>query len=69
MGLVAELRKDAAEQSMQIAGTPAYMSPEQAAGEGNKVDGRSDLYSIGVCLYKLVTGHCPFEEKMIHKLF
>jgi hypothetical protein len=47
-------------QTGMVMGTPAYMSPEQGSGETNKIDARSDIYSLGVMMYQMATGKLPF---------
>ncbi len=50
-----------------VLGTPFYMSPEQARGK--ELDGRSDIYAVGVMMYEALTGRLPFEDSSISALF
>ncbi|MBW8863846.1 MAG: serine/threonine protein kinase, partial [Verrucomicrobia bacterium] len=52
----------------QLIGTPAYMSPEQAELNSVDVDTRSDIYSLGVLLYELLTSRTPFDQKQLVRL-
>ena len=51
-----------------VCGTYQYMSPQQISGEADRVDGRSDIYSLGVILYQLVAGRLPYRSRDVRTL-
>jgi serine/threonine protein kinase len=71
-GVAKAIRQELTEKTLftrygQMIGTPTYMSPEQAQLSGLDIDTRSDVYSLGVLLYELVTGTTPFDEQSLKK--
>lgn len=54
--------------SASVMGTPAFMAPEQARGENERVDSRSDIFSLGGVLYFLLTGQPPFTGNSLHEV-
>ncbi len=52
-----------------ISGTPSYMSPEQVAGTAHRIDGRTDIYSLGAVLYEMLTGRVPFRSNDLLELW
>ncbi|WP_240807873.1 serine/threonine-protein kinase [Polyangium spumosum] len=52
-----------------ILGTPGYMAPEQASGDGTPLDARVDIFSLGAVLYECLTGHAPFQADNLMALF
>jgi serine/threonine protein kinase len=60
-GLGLDERRSGGSELGVISGTPSYMAPEQVAGAAHRIDGRTDIYSLGVVLYQMLCGRLPFR--------
>jgi serine/threonine protein kinase/predicted ATPase len=67
-GLGLDEQKAGVREIGHVAGTPAYMAPEQVAGTAHRIDGRTDIYSLGVVLYEMLCGRLPFRASTVLEL-
>jgi len=67
-GIASDKQQESLTMTGSIMGTPGYMSPEQAKGMNDKIDRRSDIFSAGVLLYKLIKDDMPFKAESISEI-
>jgi serine/threonine protein kinase len=67
-GLAISDPSSAALERGHVSGTPQFMSPEQAAGKGHRIDGRTDIYALGIVLYCMLCQRMPFESDSVTEL-